>query len=278
MTQQPLLYFGRIVTTTHDLLMFEFVRRGTTHMAVYWFKIHLYRFLVWWSHRKSDRIIVPTHYVANELIKLQPFTKKKLAVTYEAGTLPSTETPVKPEGAPKEFIMYLGNAFPHKNLYKLCEAFGILHKTHPDLHLMLVGKKEKHYMELEEQIAGLPYGKNIHVTGFLPDEQTKWLYQHARLFVTPSLGEGWGLPGTEAMANGAPVLSSNASVMPEVYGDAAVYFDPGDPKDMAKQIASVLKDEKLRQQLIAAGTKQVKKYSWKKMAEETLTVYKSILG
>jgi len=278
MTQQPIFYFGRIVTTTHDLLMFHFIRRGTTPAPVYWLKMKLYHFLFWWGHRKSDRIIVPTHTVANELIEFQPFTKKKLAVTLEASEPPIKAAAVKPKDIPDNFIMYLGTAFPHKNVLTLCKAFELLHTSHPDVHLLLVGKKEKHYLELEEQIASFTSADHIHITGFLPDEEVKWLYSHTKLYVTPSLGEGFGLTALEAMAHGAPVVSSNASVMPEVYGDAAVYCNPKDPEDIARQVAKVLDDDKLRNQLIAAGAKQVKRYSWKKMSEETLTVYKSIIG
>ncbi|HSW66033.1 MAG TPA: glycosyltransferase family 1 protein [Bacillota bacterium] len=278
MTQQPLLYFGNIVTTTHDLLMFYFVRRGDTPAAVYWVKMRLYHFLMWWSHKKSARVIVPTNYVAKELATMQPFTKGKLVVTYESGALPSTKPPVKPKGAPQDFIMYLGNAFPHKNVYRLCQAFDLLHTQHPNLHLMLVGKKEKHYEELEQQVKTLSARDNIHITGFLPDEQAAWLYQHTKLFVTVSLGEGWGLPGTEAMANGAPVLASNVSVMPEVYGDAAAYCDPNDPADIAHQISKLLDDDKQRADLVKNGYQQIKKYSWTKMAQETLIVYKKLLG
>ncbi len=277
MTQQPLLYFGNIVTTTHDLLMFYFVRRGTTPMVVYWVKMRLYHFLMWWSHKKSNRIIVPTHGVAKELITMQPFTKKKLAVTYEASEPPLPMPAVKPADAPKEFIMYLGNAFPHKNVWKLAQAFDVLHHEHPNLHLVLVGKKEKHYEELEQQVTTLASRDFIHITGFLPDEQAKWLYTHTRVFVTASLGEGWGLPGLEAMAHGAPVVSSGVSVMPEVYGEAALYCDPHSAADIADKIDQVLTNSTLRDKLIANGAKQLKKYSWNKMAEETLTVYKAVL-
>ena len=91
----------------------------------------------------------------------------------------------------------------------------------------------------------------------------------------PSYSEGFGLPPLEAMAHGCPVVSSSATCLPEVYGDAAVYFAPEDVQEMANRVSEVLEDRKLRSQLIDNGYKQVKKYSWRRMAEQTLEVYKN---
>jgi glycosyltransferase involved in cell wall biosynthesis len=277
MTQQPLLYFGNIVTYTHDLTMLHHVRRGGTPLPIYWCKMGLYRFLVWWSHRKSKRIITFANTTAKEIAELQPFTKPKLVVTYEAPGVPEDITPKKPTQDFGDFIMYQGTAFPHKNLPKLIEAFDIVHTKYPKLNLVLVGKKEKHYLDLEEQIKTHPSSGNIIVTGFLPDEESKWAFQHCRLYVTPTLIEGAGLTPLEAMANGAPVVSSNTSVMPELYGEGALYCDPHNSSDIAAKICQVLDDAKLREDLIRAGGNQVKRYSWSKMAKETLLVYQSIL-
>lgn len=277
MTQQPLLYFGNIVTTTHDLTMFHFVRRGKTPKLLFKLKMGSYRFLVWWSHFKSKRIIVPTRTTAKEVAEFQPSTKKKLAVTYEAVGVPPQLTPKQPKGVSGDFLMYLGTGFPHKNLPRLIEAFDMLHEKYPKLKLVLAGKREKHYEELEAWAKNRPSSKNIVFYGFMPDAEARWAHTHCRVFVQPSLMEGFGIPVLEAMAEGAPVVSSNASVMPEVYGDAALYCNARDPKDIAKQVTKVLENTKLRDKLIAAGYKQVKKYSWSKMAEETMTIYKSVL-
>lgn len=280
MTQQPLLYFGRIVTTTHDLTMFNFVRRGTTPVPVFKLKMAGYRFLFWWAHRKSDKILVPTKFVAEDLAQHQPFTKKKTVVTYEASEPPLKAKGVKPIsiGEHDKFIMYLGNAFPHKNVWRLAQAFDILHTKQPDLKLVLVGKREVHYEELALQVQSLRAAKNIIITGFLPDEEAKWLYEHCLAYVYPSLSDGWGLTPLEAMTHGAPVVASNISCIPEVLGDAAYYFDPYQSKDMAQKVHDVLHNPKLRQQLKDKNASQVKKFSWRRMAEETLAVYKSTLA
>lgn len=280
MTQQPLPYFGNIVTTTHDLTMFRFVRRGNTPLPLYWLKITLYKFLMWWSHKKSAYIITPTQFVANDIAAFQPSVAHKLVVTYEASEPPLPVAGKRPKQikANDRFLLYVGTAFPHKNLPKLVEAFGILHKQDPNLKLVLVGKKEIHYEELEAHIKTLPYANHVILTGFVTDEELKWLYEHCQAYVFASLSEGFGLPPLEAMAHGVPVVSSNASCMPEVYEDAAHYFDATDPADIAQKVHDVLTNKTLRNTLIQNGYRQIKKYSWRKMAEETLAIYKRVLG
>ncbi len=279
MTQQPLLYFGNIVTTTHDLTMFHFVRRGAANPVVYWLKMKLYRFLFIWSHWKSEKIIVPTNYVAADLANYQPSVKNKLVVTYESSEPPLETAAIQPKHitAKDEFILYVGNAFPHKNVLALVQAFTLLHKKHPKLKLVLVGKKEIHYQELEKSLADHPLRDRIIFTGFIPDEELKWLYEHTCVYAFPSLSEGFGLGAMEAMAHGAPVASSNATCLPEVYGPAAHYFNPENPRDMADKINDILTDKKLRETLIANGSAQLKKFSWQRMAVQTLDVYKSLI-
>lgn len=279
MTQQPILYFGNIVTTTHDLTMFRFVRRGTTPLPIFQFKMLCYKVLFLWSHTKSNAIIVPTKFVARDLIDYQPSTEGKIAVTYEASEPMHADKAVRPKVVKPtdRFIMYLGTAFPHKNLYKLVDAFEILKQTEPDLKLVLVGKKEINYQELAAYVRKQKHHKDIHVTGFLPDDQARWLYEHCQVYVFPSLSEGFGLPALEAIAHGAVVAASNASCLPEVYGPAAHYFDGQDPADIAAKISEVLHNKSLRNKLAHSGKKQLAKYSWRKMAKETLAIYKELL-
>jgi len=105
--------------------------------------------------------------------------------------------------------MYVGRPTPHKNLDRLVEAFKLVHETYPDLVLALAGKTDHNYQALEEKVktGGIP---NVVFTGFISDGQLRWLYEHCTAYVFPSLSEGFGLPGLEAMAHGAPVVSSDA--------------------------------------------------------------------
>ena len=259
--------------------MYYFVRRGTTPLVLYKSKMALYHFLVWWSHHKSKHIIVPTQTVAKEFSELQPFTKDKLVVTYEASEPAMAVKAEKPADVNGDFILYVGTAFPHKNLFKMIEGMEELVKKRPGLKLVITGKREeKHAAELIAWAKKRPIYKNLIFPGFVTDAELKWLYEHCSAYVFTSLSEGFGLPPLEAMAHGAPVVSSDASVMPEVYGDAAHYFDGRSPQDMAEKVDEVISNKKLRDSLIKKGHEQLKKYSWRKMAEETLAIYRQDLG
>jgi glycosyltransferase involved in cell wall biosynthesis len=143
--------------------------------------------------------------------------------------------------------------------------------------LVLAGRKDANYERIEEK-AYVQGAKNLVFTGFISDRRLRWLYEHCEAYVFPSLSEGFGLPGLEAMRHGAPVISSDATCLPEIYGGAAHYFDPLDTEAMADAIEEVLTDKKLRSSLVRKGHAQVKKYSWERMAEQTLAVYRQALG
>ena len=152
------------------------------------------------------------------------------------------------ELAEKPYILYVGNDYPHKNLKRLNLAF-------------------KKVVE-----DGLDYKLTL-ITEFVSEQELDNLYRNASLFVFPSLSEGFGLPPLEAMARGVPVASSNATCLPEILGDAAIYFNPLDIDDMAEKIKIILSDDRIKKALIQKGLEQIKKYSWQKMAEETLKIY-----
>ncbi|MGH7194246.1 MAG: glycosyltransferase, partial [Candidatus Saccharimonadales bacterium] len=118
---------------------------------------------------------------------------------------------------------------------------------------------------------------NLYFPGFVTEAQLRWLYERCEAYIFPSLSEGFGLPGLEAMRHGAPVISSNATCLPEIYGDGAHYFDPLDAGAIAEAIDNVLSDKDLRDGLIKKGRARVKQYSWRRMAEQTLDVYKQAL-
>lgn len=276
--QQPSFYFGKQTTFTHDLTMFNYVRPGRLPKWIHWIRVYAYRFLIWQAHRKSVKIFVPTEYVRDAIAKYHLFTNRKLVITYEASEPPLTVGAKAPEDAPEEFIMYLGSSFPHKNLERLIQAFELLKPDHPALKLVLIGKREYHAKQLRKWAKAKPYFDDIIFTGFIPDAEAKWYYEHARAYVFPSLSEGFGLPGLEAMVHGCPVVSSNSTCLPEVYGEAAHYFDPEDTEDMATKIHEVLTKESLRTKLIENGYKQVRKFSWQKMTEQHVEVFNSILG
>lgn len=271
---EPVWYFGPRITTTHDLTMLRFTRPGRYSAFLHSVRMLGYRFLFWYSHRVAKWIIVPTQFVAGDLAALHPFAKRKISVTYEASEPPLEVKPEALKGVRKPFIFHVGSPFPHKNIERLVEAFGILKEKHPDLQLVLSGKKEQYFKKLEQSLQNHPDKHDIIIPGFVSDAELKWLYQNTEAYVLPALSEGFGLPGLEAMSYECPLVSSNATCLPEVYGDAAHYFDPEDAQDMAHKINDVISSTKLQKDLVKKGSQRLKKYSWERMAHQTLDIYK----
>ena len=275
MIQQPILYQRKVVTTMQDLTTLRF-SNPSKNQLIFKFKQRVYHWVNYWGARKSKAIITPTEFVKDDIAKFANLNSRKITVTYEAGDSIEAKPEVMPELEGKQYLMYVGRPTPHKNLDRLVDAYAFMKESRPNLHLVLVGKTDKLFRRLAERVEKEAI-RDVHFTGFVSEGQLLWLFQNCAVYVFPSLSEGFGLPGLEAMASGAPVASSNATCLPEVYGEAAHYFDPYDTENMVKAISDVLDKPELRKKLIAAGRKQVGKYSWKRMAEQTLAVYNSVL-
>ncbi len=276
MVQQPILYSGKTVTTMHDLTTVRF-KNPAKNPAAFWAKQQVYKWVNKRAARKSAAIITPTEFVKQDVAAFTGVSPSKITVTLEAADL-IHDAPQPIAGLEDStFIMYVGRPTPHKNLGRLMEAYGELKKTHPDLKLVLAGKKDVLYAAHEQRAAELGL-QDVIFTGFVSEGQLRWLYEHTAAYVFPSLSEGFGLPGLEAMLHGAPVVSSNATCLPEVYGDAAHYFDPLDVSDMAAKICEVADTPALARDLAAKGHVRVKQFSWTRMAQQTLAVYEKSLG
>lgn len=276
MPQQPVFYRGNHITTVHDLTLLK-VFPGNRNKLVYKLKQAAGTFIFKRIANTSKQIITPSQSTKNEYLALTKIRPEKITVTLESAD-PVTVTP-SPYSAlvDKSYIMYVGQQSNYKNLRRLMQAHQALLTTHPQLRLVLVGKLGN-YGKQTKAWAEQQNFKNIVLTGYIDsDSQLAWLYQNCQAYVFPSLMEGFGLPGLEAMANGAPVVSSNTTSLPEVHGDAAHYFDPEDVQDITRAISDVITDPKLRSELIRRGTKQLKKFSWQRMAEQTLEIYKDAL-
>lgn len=276
MTQQPVLYFRKSLTTIHDLTTVRF-SNPAKNAFVFKFKQAVYALVIRWVAHKSKAIIVPSKWVKFDVSKYAHVNPAKISVTYEAADKISAKPkPIEGLTAGK-FLMYVGRATPHKNLKQLIAAYIKLHGQHPRLQLVLAGKKDSLYQKIDDWAISHDI-KGIVFTDFVSDAELRWLYENCAAYVFPSLSEGFGLPGLEAMVQGAALVSSKASCLPEVYGDAAEYFDPHDLEDMVDHIDQVLSSSKLRQELIKKGATQAKKYSWAKTAEQTLDIYKQALS
>ena len=177
----------------------------------------------------------------------------------------------------KPYLLYVGNAFPHKNIERLIKAFKIVLSKKPSLRLVLVGKIDNFYKNFQILWKDLKIDKNVIFTGRVSDKELDWLYQNGFIYVFPSLIEGFGLPGLEAMKYGLVVVSSDSSCLPEIYGDAVLYFNPQNTEEIIKAILELSNNKNLRDKLIKKGYKRIKKFSWQKCAQETLEIYRDIL-
>lgn len=275
MVQQPIWYKGRVVTTVHDLTTVRFTNPAK-NSAVFAFKQQVYKYVIRRAAHKSSRLLVPSEFVADDVTRFTGVNRDKITVTYEAADAIDVRAKAVKQLVGRRFLMYVGRPTPHKNLEGLIEAFATLRRKYPNLILVMAGRKDANYQRIEDE-AYIKGVKNLYFPGFVSEGQLRWLYERCEAYVFPSLSEGFGLPGLEAMRHGAPVISSNATCLPEIYGDAARYFDPADTGAMAEALDEVLSDKDLRDGLVKKGRARVRQYSWKRMAEQTLDVYDQAL-
>jgi len=275
-TQQPILYTGKVITTIHDLTTLRF-DNPDKNFIVFKIKQFIYGLVTKRVARKSKLVITDSEYVRNDVSDYAHIPKSKIKVIYEAADK-ITDNPAPVNSVkPGSYIMYLGRPTPHKNLERLVEAFEIIQKVRPELQLVLAGKSDANYKRIEDRVKNKGI-ENIVFTGFVSEGQLRWLYENCSAYVFPSLSEGFGLPGLEAMSAGATVVSSNATCLHEIYGDAAEYFDPINVEEMANSIERVLSDNSLRGDLIRRGYTQASKYSWETTAKQTLDLYNQCLN
>jgi glycosyltransferase involved in cell wall biosynthesis len=285
----PVFYNGKFIVTIHDLIHQKFkMNRATTHDPItYFIKHKAYNFAFSTALKKSEKVITVSDYVEEELIKTWKVKREKIVVTKEGveeNLIENAKKVAKKEidvtlqkfNIKSPFIFYVGNAHPHKNVEGLIKAFMQLktgfrasRNDNANLQLVLSGKDHYFWQRIKEEYSD----KDIIFTGFVSDEELVALYKSCKAYVVPSFEEGFGIPLLEAMALQTPVVASNTSATPEIGGDAALYFNPKDPTDIADKISEVLNSEKLRKELIEKGEKRVKEFSWKKMVEQTLEVY-----
>jgi glycosyltransferase involved in cell wall biosynthesis len=273
----PVMYSGKLVTTIHDILWHT--HRGTNVTTqpplVYWPKYLGYRFIVSRAVAKSDQVIVPSRWVKQELVKR--FTKASPKVNVIPEGVDPGLTALKPDPkvfkslpSQKSYCVYVGSLYPHKNVAILIKAVNMLHAQ--GLQLVIVTARNAFVTDIQKLIDQKGCGP-VHLRYQVSDRQLVSLLKNALCLVQPSTSEGFGLTGLEAMALHTPVISSRASALPETYGKAALYFDPGSAGDLSTKLNTLLTNKSLRSTLVAKGIKQVAKFSWEKNARETLALY-----
>lgn len=284
----PVLYFGKFVVTIHDLIKSDFASTSasTKNAVIYWVKHFVYEYVIRTAARRSKKIIVPANTIKEKVVKQLGVSADKVQVTYEAtdekffewGEERLSPTKInailKKYGVKQPFIIYVGNAYPYKNLNRLIEAM----KQLPDnLSLVNPCARSVFYDRLAQYAKEQGMSDRVVLPGYVPDEDLAVLYRAAEAYVFPTLSEGFGIPALEAMASKLPVVCSDIPVLREVCGDNALYFDPKNVDDIAAKIQLMLADSKLRDKMIIEGLERARQFSWRKMALQTLAVYKEAL-
>ncbi len=280
----PLMYDRKFIVTIHDLILIHFptTKSSTLLPVFYWLKFLAYKIVIRSAIVRSQKIIAVSNFTKKDILKTYPKIKEeKIIVTYESAEDFCILTPHNKHeeimaryDIIKPYVIYVGNAYPHKNLERLILSFREIVKTEKNLKLVLVGKEDFFYKRLKSFVSKEKVG-NIVFADYVPDHELDTLYRNAVLFIWPTLYEGFGLPPLEAMSKGLPVVSSNHDCMKEILVESAYYFDGKNISDISRAIQIVLKDEKIKNELIVKGYEQAKKYSWKRMAQKTLDLYQN---
>ncbi|MBI3289898.1 glycosyltransferase family 4 protein [Candidatus Microgenomates bacterium] len=294
----PVFFNKLYVLTIHDLI--KHTSRGmkttTKNPLLYWAKYAGYKTVFSNAVVHAKKIIVPSNAVKEDLLKNYKISPGKVEVIYE-GVEEGFKSPITNHTFDKlstgqslitlkkykiatPYVIYTGSAYPHKNLERLIEAvkyFNDIYQYSEPINLVICGSRNVFLERLQKVVKRNKAEKYVKFLGYIPDEELVMLYRNARAFVFPSLAEGFGLPGIEAIAAGCPLLCSDIPVSHEIYGKAAVYFNPTDSTDIADKIKQILADGELRESMVSKGKERVKRFSWRKMAQETLEVYKKTL-
>ena len=236
-----------------------------------------------WMAKRASKIITPSNSIKTELCESFGIQPDKVSVTPEAPR-PVFKKRKEPEllrrlGIEGDFILFVGTIEPRKNLRRLVEAFDqMLRNTSLSPKLVIAGGQGWLMESFVSFIEEKGVSDRVCLTGYLQDADLCALYSTCAAFIYPSLYEGFGLPPLEAMACGAPVITSRTPALMETVGSAARLVDPKDVDDIARAMTEMLSDEKVREHYADLGRNHVKKFSWEQTARQTLEVYRQVLG
>ncbi len=272
----PLLPLYPGIVTIHDLIYYLYPDQCPSRLA------HFYaRFMLRQATRKARVLITDSEYSKQDLMTHFQVPAEKIEVIFPAAEhqyCPPESSKLSTEIASRyrltrPYVLYVGKHHPYKNVKTLVHAFNVHHEVYAGHQLVIAGKKDSRREALYREACSLQAGDLIVFTDFVSEDDLFELYRHARVFVFPSLYEGFGLPPLEAMACGVPVITSNAASLPEVVGDAAIQVEPLDVQGMANAMQAVLTDKSLWEDLKHKGLKRAQHFSWDTAAQQLLAIY-----
>src|SRR5271167_3714609 len=271
------------VLTVHDLLEHMYGSRNASST-----RRNLHFYLTRRVLRKAARVIAVSQFTKNEIEKLLAIPNARIEVVYNAiderflhghATAAERELIAQRYLVNYPFILYAGAIRPHKNVVRIIEAFSALkselqkEQMYPDLKLIIIGDDLSSHPRLRRTVVRSGVQHDVRFLGFVPIEVLRIFYDEAKIFVFPSLYEGFGLPPLEAMAHGTPVVTSNTSSLPEVVGNAAVLVNPENVFEIMRALHRVLMDKPLRDRMKERGYQQAAKFSWEKSVRRMLDAY-----
>lgn len=225
--------------------------------------------------RHADAIVTVSEYSKRELLALYPVAANRVRVIYNGICAPPAQL-MNRSSDPSDFILYVGSIEAKKNIDVLLEGFRVARSRGlADVRLALAGARPSDY-PLQSRIEKCGLAGLVDVLGYVPEEKLEELYAKARLFVYPSLYEGFGFPPLEAMARGVPTIVSDASSLPEVVGDAALTFQARNPEQLADRMVRLIQDAALRAQLADKGPRRASEFRWQAAAAAHLKLYREV--
>ena len=267
------------VPVLHDAFFFEYPQ----HYNKIW--LWLFRTLGISAAKKAGAIVTPTNYSRQKIAQLSGLNIEKLVAIYEGPKtllLNAHDTFFVKLLAGKQYLLHVGVMEKRKNLTNLLKAFLLLQKTHPHLHLILVGAASpKQDMDDSKNIVAFINDNKLEgrviLTGYIPDNQLSYFYKNALMYVFPSLNEGFGIPLIEAFSQHLPVIMADNSCLPEVAGDAAITFDPYNTQDIFEKIKLLADNGDLRNELVTKGNERAKLFTWQQAAKQTVALFENLI-
>lgn len=275
----PVWFDRPYVVTIHDTTRFFFPgqrRQG-------WWQQVMYEQVFARAVRRACGVIAVSNTTAEELRNLPlvcpPITVIQEAVANDIVTPATSEQRLAIRRRLQlsgPYLLFVGVWMSHKNIERLLQAFRLIASHYPKLHLVITGQPRPGYVDVPALARRWGVAGAVRLPGFVEAAELTALYAEAEAFVFPSLYEGFGLPPLEAAAQGAPVIASSVSSIPEVMGKAAAYVNPEDVNSVARGIRRVVDDTSYRSELRRLGHEQVKRFSWEAVARQTLRVYEHL--
>ncbi len=277
----PIFYKGKFVITIHDLIFdhYKSGRASTLPYPIYLIKKIGYHFILQKAIDKASKIITISENSKHEIINHYHADPGKIVVTYESGSLEIPENATSNNSKIKKqkpYILYVGNAHPHKNVESLINSMSLIRKRLPKLKLIIIGSDNFFFPKLANYIKVQKMQNAAILIGEVPNQKLSLWYQNAECFVSASYMEGFGIPILESMSVGCPTVLSDIPIFHEIAGPAAAYFDPESPQSIANKIVEVVKNLNTRKNLQQKGYERLKLFSWRKMVEETVSIYKDV--